>query len=302
MMRDDETFLSELELLSLVKIQRAGHGLPAFAVTPPPPREANLKRSAMPPSMASANRLSAASPVAQDYARRQAEAAAVSKPVVAQVTAPARPIPPVALKPVAEPEIVLDPNRAPKIAALDWLPLQNQISACADCGLCKQRKQAVFGSAETTSATWMFAGDAPGAEDDAQGEPFLGEAGQLVDGILRAAGLKRGNDVFMANVIKCRPPGNRTPTNAEIASCLPYLQRQIALVQPKIIVAFGKIATQALTGSELSITQLRSTVHTVAGIPLIATFNPAFLLRNMPEKAKVWDDLLLAKKTLAELV
>ena len=106
----------------------------------------------------------------------------------------------------------------------------------------------------------------------------------------------------MANVIKCRPPGNRTPTAAEVATCLPYLQRQIALAQPKIIIAFGKIAAQALTGSDAPITQLRGTVHQVSSVPLIATFNPAFLLRNMPEKAKAWEDILLAKKTLTELM
>ncbi len=297
MMRDDETFLSELELWPLVKIQRAAHGLPSLTATTPPAREVNLKRSAMPPSAATANRLSTASPVAQDYARQTA----VPNPAPPPAPPPARFAPSVAAKSVAEPETVLDPNRAPKIAALDWLALQNQVSACADCGLCKQRKQAVFGSTVMKPATWMFVGDAPGAEDDAQGEPFLGEVGQLVDGMLRAAGLTRGDDVLMTNVIKCRPPGNRTPTAAEVATCLPYLQRQIALVQPKIIIAFGKIATQALTGSELPITQLRGAVHMVAGIPLIATFNPAFLLRNMPEKAKVWEDILLAKKTLAEL-
>jgi uracil-DNA glycosylase len=296
MMRDDEIFLSELELYPLVKIQRAALGLTALAVTPSPVRLTDAKRSAMPPSTATANRLNVASPVAQDYARKQAQTAPDTTNTGTSTFK----------KAVLIPDVVLDADRAPKIATLDWLALQNQVSACADCGLCNQRKQAVFGLGAVSlannmpaPATWMFVGDAPGVDDDSQGEPFLGEAGKLVDAMLRAANLKRGEDVFMTNVIKCRPPGNRTPTASEIATCTPYLLRQIALVQPKIIVAFGKIAMQALTGSELSITQLRGSVHYVAGIPLVATFNPAFLLRNMPEKAKVWDDLLLAKSTLA---
>ncbi len=302
MMRDDEIFLSELELYPLVKIQRAALGLAVVTATPSPVRLTDAKRSAMPPSTATANRLSAASPVAQDYARKQAQTAPA--PARNDSTAGTTAL----KKPLTIPDIALPADRAPKIAALDWLALQNQVSACADCGLCNQRKQAVFGLGAVTAtnnipapATWMFVGDAPSVDDDSQGEPFLGEAGKLVDAMLHAAHLKRGEDVFMTNVIKCRPPGNRTPTAAEIATCTPYLLRQIALVQPKIIVAFGKIAMQALTGSELPITQLRGSVHYVAGIPLVATFNPAFLLRNMPEKAKVWDDLLLAKTTLATL-
>ena len=278
-MRDDETFLSELELWPLVQIQRAAHIQKQVQPSAP---EINVKRSAMQPSAA---RPSARSEAINTQPPPNTD---VRKPVPSQ----------------AKTELIIDPLRAPKIAALDWLALQNAVSACADCGLCKQRKQAVFGSnnaTASTSATWMFVGDAPGLEDDAQGEPFLGEVGQLVDAMLHALGLKRGDQVFLSSAVKCRPPGNRTPTADEIATCLPYLQRQIALVQPKIIIAFGKIAAQALTGLDAPIMQLRGTVHHFNNTAIIATFNSAFLLRNGAEKAKVWDDLLLAKKTLESL-
>ncbi len=305
MMRDDEVFLSELELWPLVKLQRAMHGRPEVSQPEQQVRESKVHRSAMPPSSGATNRLGAASPVAQDYARKKAEN---TPPAPAAAPVPARVAKTSTAVPVAGAQIVLDPHRAEKIAALDWLALQNQISACADCGLCKQRKQAVFGlgavggtAAVPAPATWMFVGEAPSADDDSQGEPFLGESGRLVDSMLRAVGLSRSTDVFMTNVIKCRPSGNRTPTLTEITTCAPYLRRQIALVQPKIIVAFGKNVMQALTGSELPLSDLRGSVHRVAGVAAIVTFNPAFLLRNMADKAKAWDDLLLAKQTLASL-
>lgn len=179
-----------------------------------------------------------------------------------------------------------------------WAELRVLVSECRACGLCRQRKQAVFGVGAET-APWLFVGEGPGAEEDAQGDPFVGPAGKLLDAMLAAIGCRRGRDVYIANVVKCRPPGNRTPTAEEAVSCAPFLDRQIELVAPKIIVALGKSAAVRLLGTEASIAALRGKVHGYHGIPVIVTYHPAYLLRSLTEKAKAWEDLLFARRTLS---
>ena len=196
----------------------------------------------------------------------------------------------------SEPQPALD-NIAPNIAEMDWQTLAHTVAECRACGLCEQRRQAVFGVGDP-AARWLLVGEGPGAEEDARGEPFVGPAGKLLDAILAALGLSRGKDVYIANAVKCRPPNNRTPEPAEIDACRPYLERQIALIAPRIIVALGRPAAQALLKRELAIKDARGQVFDVAGIPLIVTYHPAYLLRNPADKAHVWEDLRRARSTL----
>jgi DNA polymerase len=205
------------------------------------------------------------------------------------------PVPPSA--PTLPVSIPQDPARASRIAALGWAELSQEVSACESCVLCKQRKQAVFGVG-ATDAPWLFVGEGPGADEDQQGEPFVGQAGKLLDAMLTAAGLTRGREVYIANVVKCRPPGNRTPTPDEAAACGPFLDRQIDLIKPRLIVALGKTAVTRLTGSEASMASLRGKVHRYRDIPVVATYHPAYLLRNLPDKLKAWEDLMFAKKLM----
>jgi DNA polymerase len=183
-------------------------------------------------------------------------------------------------------------------ASAGWSELRALVGECRACGLCAQRKQAVFGVGSET-APWLFVGEGPGADEDEQGDPFVGQAGRLLDGMLAAIGCKRGREVYIANVVKCRPPGNRTPSAEEAAACAPFLDRQIELVAPKLIVALGKSAATRLLATEASLASLRGTVHRYHGIPVIVTYHPAYLLRSLPEKAKAWEDLLFARRTLA---
>jgi len=183
------------------------------------------------------------------------------------------------------------------IADLGWVELREAVRVCRACGLCKQRKQAVFGVGNE-SAPWLFVGEGPGADEDEQGEPFVGQAGKLLDNMLAAIGIRRGREAYIANVVKCRPPGNRTPTLEEAAACAPYLDRQIALIRPRLIVALGKTAATRLLNTEASLASLRGKVHRYRDIPLVVTYHPAYLLRSLPEKAKAWEDLLLARRTL----
>ena len=192
---------------------------------------------------------------------------------------------------------VLDPERVARIASLDWDALVAEAATCAACGLCKHRKQAVVG-AGAVDAPWLFVGEGPGSEEDEQGEPFVGPAGKLLDAMLAAAGLQRGREVYIANVVKCRPPGNRNPSSDEALACAPLLDRQIDLIQPQLIVALGKIALARLTGTDASMASMRGTLHEYRGIPVVATYHPAYLLRNLPDKLKAWEDLMFAKRTL----
>jgi DNA polymerase len=183
--------------------------------------------------------------------------------------------------------------------------LTQAIQSCQACGLCGQRKQAVVGTGHA-QARWMLVGEAPGEQEDLHGEPFVGRAGQLLDRMLQASGLTRADatpeqQVYIANVIKCRPPGNRNPTPEEVQQCEPYLVRQVQLVQPRLIVAMGRFAAQALLKSSEPIGKLRGRIHDFEGTPVVVTYHPAYLLRNPADKALAWDDWCLARSSMAKL-
>ena len=224
--------------------------------------------------------------------------AAGAEPVAAEVQEAPPPTP----TPVATP-----PARAPRppaagIAAMDWPELRATVAACTACKLCQGRKQTVFGVGHP-QAHWMIVGEAPGEQEDQQGEPFVGKSGQLLDNMLRAIGLTRQpaaapQQVYIANTLKCRPPGNRNPQPDELAQCEPFLIRQVELVQPKIILAMGRFAVQSLLRSSEPIGRLRGRAHDYHGVPLIVTYHPAYLLRSLEEKARAWDDLCLAVETV----
>ncbi|MFP3552617.1 uracil-DNA glycosylase [Paraburkholderia sp. SIMBA_049] len=184
----------------------------------------------------------------------------------------------------------------PAIDTLDWPALEARVSACERCRLCERRTNTVFGVGDR-EADWMLIGEAPGENEDKQGEPFVGQAGKLLDNMLQSLDLARGTNVYIANVIKCRPPGNRNPEPDEVARCEPYLQRQVALVKPKLIVALGRFAAQSLLKTEASISSLRGRVHEYEGVPVIVTYHPAYLLRSLGDKSKSWQDLCLARDT-----
>ncbi|MGE0349405.1 uracil-DNA glycosylase [Hydrogenophaga sp.] len=195
---------------------------------------------------------------------------------------------------------VAPPRRPSGIDALDWTALREAVAACQACGLCKNRKNTVFGVGDVR-ADWMIVGEAPGENEDLQGEPFVGAAGQLLDNMLRAVGRDRAGEgaqgAFIANVLKCRPPANRNPLPDEVAQCEPYLARQVALVQPKVIVAMGRFAVQSLLKTTEPIGRLRGRVHRYEGVPVIVTYHPAYLLRTPADKGKAWADLCLAMHT-----
>ena len=181
---------------------------------------------------------------------------------------------------------------APASVSPDWTTLADAVRGCRLCGLCETRTQTVFGTGDR-HARLMVVGEAPGAEEDRQGEPFVGRAGMLLNSMLRAAGFERG-EVYIANILKCRPPQNRDPSPEEAERCLPYLRRQIELVAPAAILCVGRIAAQRLLGTELALARLRGRVHSLHGVPAIVTYHPAYLLRSPGEKRKAWDDLKLA--------
>jgi DNA polymerase len=196
------------------------------------------------------------------------------------------------------------PNPAPLAEAAlpeeglspDWQPLQTEVAACIKCDLHKTRTRTVFGVGNP-QADWLVIGEAPGVEEDRKGEPFVGAAGQLLDAMLQAIGLARGKNVFIANMLKCRPPGNRDPKPEEVLSCMPYLMRQIAAIKPKLILAVGRIAAQNLLATEVPLGRLRGRVHHFgpAATPLVVTYHPAYLLRTPSEKRKAWEDLKFAR-------
>ncbi|MFJ5446120.1 uracil-DNA glycosylase family protein [Methylobacillus methanolivorans] len=188
-------------------------------------------------------------------------------------------------------------DRRTAIMSLDWQGLQQNVQECEACNLAQTRTQTVFGVGDP-NAEWLLIGEAPGAEEDRRGEPFVGPAGQLLDNMLAAIALKRGENVYIANVLKCRPPANRDPHGEEVVQCDPYLKRQVELIKPKLIVALGKFAAQSLLASDSSIASLRGKLHDFHGVPVIVTYHPAYLLRNLPDKAKAWDDLCFARETM----
>jgi DNA polymerase len=206
--------------------------------------------------------------------------------------------PEVALAPAPPPT---RPSLANAVDQMDWATLQATVAACRACGLCESRQNTVFGGGDT-QADWMVVGEAPGENEDRQGEPFVGAAGQLLDNMLRAVGRSRSGTgaqgVYIANVLKCRPPANRNPLPAEIAQCEPYLARQVALLKPRLILAMGRFAVQALLQTSEPIGKLRGRVHSYQGVPVIVTYHPAYLLRTPTDKAKAWADLCLALDTV----
>ena len=191
--------------------------------------------------------------------------------------------------------------RAPVVPAGDWSALRAQVAECTACDLCKTRTQTVFGVGNT-AAEWLVIGEAPGAEEDRQGEPFVGRAGHLLNAMLLAVGLPR-ETVFIANILKCRPPGNRDPKPEEVARCLPYLQAQIALLKPKLILVVGRIAAQTLLATDAPLARLRGKLHHfgTANTPLVITYHPAYLLRTPSDKRKAWEDLKFARATHARI-
>jgi uracil-DNA glycosylase len=205
-------------------------------------------------------------------------------------------------EPVATDQAAAPP--APEIAKLGWSDLATTVAACELCQLCKTRTQTVFGVGPQR-APWMVIGEAPGQEEDREGFPFVGQAGRLLDQMLLSIGLDRTNHVYIANVLKCRPPRNRDPLPAEIASCQPYLFRQIELIGPRLIVVVGRFAAQTLLGTDAAISSLRGRVHLLKrdnlAVPVVVTYHPAYLLRSPAEKAKAWADLCLARETFAAI-
>ena len=193
----------------------------------------------------------------------------------------------------------------PAIATMDWAKLKETVAECRQCGLCNGRKKTVFGVGDE-KAKWLFIGEGPGRNEDMQGEPFVGPAGKLLDNMLVAMGLKRGENAYIANIVKCRPTDeggkDRPPSPQEVASCLPYLQRQIALIQPTVLVALGKTAALSLLGLDPAtpVSKLRGTVHRYQDLPLVVTYHPAYLLRQLGDKSKAWADLCLAMTTYAD--
>lgn len=184
------------------------------------------------------------------------------------------------------------------VAELGWDELRACVAECQLCDLHRERTQTVFGVG-AEDARWMIIGEAPGVEEDRRGEPFVGRAGQLLDEMLRAVGLDRGS-VYIANTVKCRPPGNRNPEAAEASACRAYLDRQIALVRPELILAVGKVAAQNLLASDAPVGRLRGRRHALGDIPLVVTYHPAYLLRSPSQKRLVWSDLCLARSLLRE--
>lgn len=186
------------------------------------------------------------------------------------------------------------------VGQLDWDALAARVADCRACQLCEHRTQTVFGVGDR-QADWLLVGEAPGQQEDLQGEPFVGQAGKLLDNILAAIQLQRGKNVYIANVLKCRPPNNRDPEPAEVRQCEPYLKRQVALLQPKLIVVMGRFAAQSILNSQASIASMRGKIHHYEGVPVIVTYHPAYLLRNLPDKAKAWTDWCLARATYESL-
>ncbi len=184
---------------------------------------------------------------------------------------------------------------------MDWNQLKAEVEHCTACTLSLTRTQAVFGVGDE-KANWLCIGEGPGAREDATGEPFVGPAGKLLDNMLSAIGLQRGNNVYIANIVKCRPPNNRNPEPNETKQCEPYLARQIELIKPKIILALGKIAAQNLLKCDDNISSLRGKLHQYSGIALIVTYHPAYLLRSPHDKAKAWEDLCFAQETMRSLI
>jgi uracil-DNA glycosylase len=219
--------------------------------------------------------------------------AVVEEPVIATSAA---------LEVVEEVAPVIAPVQPAGDEAGRWEALRSEVLSCTRCPLHKTRTQGVVGVGPHRT-DWMVIGEAPGAEEDRRGEPFVGRAGHLLDAMLHAIGLNRGTNVYIANVLKSRPPGNRDPKPEEVAACLPYLMRQIALLQPRLMLAVGRIAAQNLLSTDMSLGRLRGKVHHFGDLntPLIVTYHPAYLLRTPADKRKAWEDLKFARGVFRQL-
>lgn len=284
----DTSFVPQLDARQRAML--AEMGIKVWAPKAPAPSAAGLTDAVAAPAPAPA-------PVA---------ASVPSRPVPAPTQAPR---PQTVMSPAARPPAVLPAApaealglspRPAGIDTMDWPALQAAVAGCQACSLCRSRKNTVFGTGHV-QADWMIVGEAPGENEDLQGEPFVGLAGQLLDNMLRAVGRSRTGQgeqgAYIANVLKCRPPANRNPQPQEVAQCEPYLSRQVALVQPKIILAMGRFAVQSLLKTDEPIGRLRGRVHRYEGVPVIVTYHPAYLLRTPADKAKAWADLCLAMET-----
>lgn len=227
---------------------------------------------------------------------RETEASVVPVPAPAS-----RPAAVVAVAAPTPPTPVTSARPVTAVSTLDWPALRDTVAGCRACGLCQGRTNTVFGVGDE-QADWMVVGEAPGENEDLRGEPFVGAAGQLLDNMLKAVGRSRSGQgaegAYIANVLKCRPPANRNPQPDEVTQCEPYLARQVALVKPRVIVAMGRFAVQALLKTNEPIGRLRGQVHHYEGVPVIVTYHPAYLLRTPTDKGKAWADLCLAMAQL----
>ncbi len=240
---------------------------------------------------ATAKSAAAANPAAPEKSAARAETAAA--PIAPPPhNAPARGETDSAIPPAAAPE-------ESAIARMRWQPLRETVAACRRCELCQMRKQAVFGVGDE-DADIFFVGEGPGQEEDRLGEPFVGAAGQLLDAMLKSIGISRESGVYIANIVKCRPPQNRKPKPAEAAACMPYLHRQLALSNPRLIVALGGVAAAHLLQTNEPVGALRQRMHTYQGTPLVVTYHPAYLLRSPTEKRKSWNDLRMIRRLAAK--
>ncbi|HVO47994.1 MAG TPA: uracil-DNA glycosylase [Steroidobacteraceae bacterium] len=242
----------------------------------------------------------------------QAAIAVPAAAIAARATRPAPAVRPAAAEPASAvtPTAQVHPSRSPQAAAgtappvpgTTWDSLKAEVLACTRCPLHTTRTQGVFGVG-SREAQWLVVGEAPGAEEDRRGEPFVGRAGHLLDAMLRSIGLSRGTNVYIANVLKSRPPGNRDPKPEEVTACLPYLMRQIELLRPRLMLAVGRIAAQNLLATDVPLGRLRGKVHHFGELntPLIVTYHPAYLLRTPADKRKAWEDLKFARSVFREL-
>lgn len=232
------------------------------------------------------------------WVRREVPAGAPASAEDADTGAP-EPAPSAASEPSPQPAQPGEPAASSHaVAQMDWEELAATVAGCTHCPLCESRTQTVFGVGRR-DADILVVGEAPGAEEDRRGEPFVGRAGQLLDSMLRALGYGR-EQVFIANILKCRPPRNRDPEPAEVEACRPYLERQIALVAPRVILAVGRVAAQNLLATDKPLRMLRQRLHTLEpqGIPVVVSYHPAYLLRSPADKAKAWDDLKRLRENL----
>ncbi|PTX11221.1 uracil-DNA glycosylase [Achromobacter mucicolens] len=267
------------------------------AIVAPVPAEARPAVPAIAPPAEGAQQSSPAAATPAEPPSGRASSA-IPASILNRTGPPPRPAPKVEVQEEAPPPIPV--AEAVKDANLEQLAAQ--VVACAACGLCKGRRHAVVGQGAQPTR-WLVVGEAPGEQEDRQGQPFVGRSGQLLDAMLAAVGMSRERDVFITNVIKCRPPGNRNPKPEEIAACSPYLMRQIALLKPERILVLGRFAAQTLLGTDATIGSLRGRVHHLktdegAQIPVVVSYHPAYLLRSPSEKARAWQDLKLAARDL----